>query len=105
VGLVATAWTLRYRSSGVAVAATSTGTLVFCDAWFNVVSSSGGAAVAAVAMAFVELPVAALSFVVAGREIRSWSGDRSARPGGPDPTEVEAGPGAAGERPEEHELG
>jgi hypothetical protein len=92
VGLVATAWTLRYRSSGVAVAATYTGTLVFCDAWFNVVSSSGGAAIAAVAMAFIELPVAALSFVVAGQEIRSWSGARSAPPGGPDPTEVDAGP-------------
>jgi hypothetical protein len=106
VGLVATAWTLRYRSSGVAVAATYTGTLVFCDAWFNVVSSSGGAAIAAVAMAFIELPVAALSFVVAGREIRSWAGARLAPAGGPDPTEVDAGPEPAeAGRSEGHEPG
>jgi hypothetical protein len=106
VGLVATAWTLRYRSSGVAVAATYTGTLVFCDAWFNVVSSSGDAAIAAVAMAFIELPVAALSFVVAGREIRSWSGVRSAPAGGTGPTEVDAGPEPAeAGRSEGHEPG
>ena len=106
VGLAATAWTLHHRSSGVAVAATYTGTLVFCDAWFNVVSSTGGAALAAVAMAFVELPVAALSFVVAGQEIRSWSGARSAAAGGPGPIEVDPGsePAEAG-RSEGHELG
>jgi hypothetical protein len=106
VGLVATAWTLRYRSSGVAVAATYTGTLVFCDAWFNVVSSTGGAAIAAVAMAFVELPVAALSFVVAGQEIRSWSGARSRPAGGPGPTQVDVRPAPteAG-RSEGHQLG
>jgi hypothetical protein len=83
----------------VAVAATYTGTLVFCDAWFNVVSSAGGAAIAGVAMAFVELPVAALSFVVAGQEIRSWSGTRSRPAGGPGPPEVDAG------RSQGHELG
>jgi hypothetical protein len=57
-------------------------------------------------MAFIELPVAALSFVVAGQEIRSWSGARSAAGGGTDPTEVDAGPEPAGARRSEgHELG
>jgi hypothetical protein len=71
-GLVTTGWCLYRARPAVAMAASFTGTLLFCDAWFNVVASTGKAQVAGVAMAFVELPLCALSFWVAWREVLSW---------------------------------
>ena len=70
-GMIATGWCLLRRSSALAIAATFTGTLLFADAWFNVVATTGSVQLAGIAMAFAELPLAALSLVVAYREIRS----------------------------------
>ncbi len=72
VGLAATGWCLYRRLASVAVAAAFTGTLLFCDAWFNVVATTGAVQLAGIAMAFVELPLAALSFAVARREVKRW---------------------------------
>jgi len=72
IGLAATGWCLYRRLPSVAVAAAFTGTLLFCDAWFNVVATTGAVQLAGIAMALVELPLAALSFVVARREVRGW---------------------------------
>jgi hypothetical protein len=47
--------------------ATIAGTLIVCDAWINIVPATGAAFYEAIAMAFVELPLAGLSFWVATR--------------------------------------
>lgn len=74
IGLVTTGWCLRHRSLALPVAAAFTGTLLFCDAWFNVVATTGTTQLAGIAMAFVELPLSALSFVVAHRQVAAWRG-------------------------------
>jgi len=84
-GLATTAWCVRRRLPGVAVAAAFTGTLLFSDAWINVAATTGRAQLAAVIMAGAELPLAALSLYVARSEVRAW-------PDGP----VEGAPGAPG---------
>lgn len=58
---------LHRRSVTVAVPATVTGALLICDAWINVIPSAAAARSQGIAMAFVEVPIAALSFWVAIR--------------------------------------
>jgi hypothetical protein len=70
LGIAATAWTLRRGSSRLAAAATVTGTLLCCDAWFNVTASAGTGQWNAIAMAGIELPFAAVSFLVALDSVR-----------------------------------
>jgi hypothetical protein len=67
VALASTGLALQRRSAMTAVPATVTGALLVCDAWINIVPATGAAFYEAVAMAFVELPLAALSFWVATR--------------------------------------
>ncbi len=69
IGLLATGWCLHRGSRGVVIAATFTGSLLFCDAWFNVVATTGAVQVAGALMALVELPLAALSFFVAAKSL------------------------------------
>jgi hypothetical protein len=61
-GLVATAWTAMSRSAWLAIAASSTATLLVIDAWFDVVTSPTGAELvaAAVLAVLVEVPLAGL---------------------------------------------
>ena len=73
LALAATALHLQRRSPGLAVAATITGSLLLSDAWFNIAASTGAAQLSAIGMGFVEVPLAALSFALAGMETRSWS--------------------------------
>ena len=65
--LAATGFALQRRSAMTAVPATITGALLVCDAWINIVPAHGAAFYEAIAMAFVELPLAGLSFWVATR--------------------------------------
>ncbi len=67
VALASTGFALQRHPASVAVPATITGTLLLCDAWINVVPLTGVAFYEAIAMAFAELPLAALSFWVAVR--------------------------------------
>ena len=67
VALATTGLALQRRSAMTAVPATITGALLVCDAWINIVPATGAAFYEAVAMAFVELPLAGLSFWVATR--------------------------------------
>ena len=67
VALAATGFALQRRSAMTAIPATITGTLLVCDAWINIVPTHGAAFYEAIAMAFVELPLAGLSFWVATR--------------------------------------
>jgi hypothetical protein len=73
LGMALTAWCLFRRSRYVAVTATITGTLLFSDAWFNFVTTIGKAHRAAFVMALVEVPISFYSFVIARREVSSWS--------------------------------
>jgi hypothetical protein len=72
VWIALTAWCLYRRSAYVAVTAMVTATLLFSDAWFNIVTTIGVAHRAADAMALVELPMAIYSLVIARREVWSW---------------------------------
>jgi hypothetical protein len=67
VALTATAIMVARRSPFAEVTATVTGTLLVCDAWFDVLTSRGFSdGVQAVVLAvFVELPIAALCFWMA----------------------------------------
>ena len=67
LALAATALAALRRSAFAEVAATITGTLLVCDAWFDVVTSHGSSAVmeAALEAVLVELPLAALCFWIA----------------------------------------
>jgi hypothetical protein len=58
---------LHRRSATAVVPATVTGTLLVCDAWINVISSNAAGRFEGIALAFVEVPIAALSFWVASR--------------------------------------
>ena len=62
VALLATAWTALRRSTWLAVAASSTATLLVVDAWFDVMTSAtrSDVVMAAVLAVLVELPLAAL---------------------------------------------
>ena len=67
VALVATAAALVRRSPYAEVAAAISGTLLVCDAWFDVLTSrtTGELVQASVEAALVELPLAALCFWMA----------------------------------------
>lgn len=67
IALASTAVTVARRSPYAEVTATVTGTLLCCDAWFDVLTSRGGSDVAqAIASALlIELPLAALCFWMA----------------------------------------
>lgn len=67
VALASTAITVARRSPYAEVNATITGTLLVCDAWFDVLTSRGIADVAqaAASAVLVELPLAALCFWMA----------------------------------------
>jgi hypothetical protein len=69
VALAATGFALQRRSAMTAVPATVAGTLLVCDAWINIIPVTGAAFYEAIAMAFVELPLAGLSFWVAARHL------------------------------------
>lgn len=90
LALAATGWCLRRHLPSVAVAGSLTGTLLFCDAWFNVVATTGRVQLAGAAMALVELPLAALSFGVAYGEVKRWP-EASARRGVPEETRGSGG--------------
>jgi hypothetical protein len=77
--LLAMAYTgraLHRRSATAVVPATVTGTLLLCDAWINVISSAAAARSEGIALAFVEIPVAALSFWVATRAMSFATAER-----------------------------
>ena len=80
IALAATGFALHRRSAFVVVPATVTGTLLVCDAWLNIVPSTGLAFYEGVAMGVIELPLAALGFWVAARK-SAWA----ARSSTPDP--------------------
>jgi hypothetical protein len=67
LALAATGFALHRRPALAAIPATITGTLLLCDAWMNVIPSTGPGLYAGIAMAFVELPLAAVSFWTAAR--------------------------------------
>jgi uncharacterized membrane protein (UPF0136 family) len=73
LALAATALALFRKPANAVIPATVTGTLLLCDAWLNIVPSTGLGFYEAIAMALVELPLAALSFWVAWRaSTGSW---------------------------------
>ena len=63
----ATGFALHRRLATAVVPAAITGTLLVCDAWINVVPANAVARPEAFAMAFVEIPLAGLSFWTAAR--------------------------------------
>jgi hypothetical protein len=67
VALAATAVEVARRSPRAELAATITGTLLCCDAWFDVLTSRGASDItqAATSAVLVELPLAALCFWIA----------------------------------------
>lgn len=85
VGMIATGLLLRQRSPLAAVTAAVTGTLLFSDAWFNVVTTVRFAHLSALCMALIEVPLAMYSFVVANREVTSWPTHRLRVLGGRQP--------------------
>ena len=70
VALAATGLALHRRSPVTVIPATVTGALLLCDAWINVIPTTGMARAEAVVLAFVEVPLAVLSFWVAARAAR-----------------------------------
>ena len=73
IGMALTGLCLLRRSPNLVGAATITGTLLMSDAWFNIITTVGNSHRAALVMAFVEVPAAVYSFVIARRETSSWS--------------------------------
>jgi hypothetical protein len=67
LALASTGFALWRRPAIAVVPATITGTLLVCDAWINVIPSTAAARSEGIALAFVELPLAAVSFWVAAR--------------------------------------
>lgn len=65
LALASTGLALQRRPAIAVIPATITGTLLLCDAWLNIIPSTGVALYEGIVMAFVELPLAALSFWVA----------------------------------------
>ena len=75
--LLAMAWTglaLSRRSVATVIPATITGTLLLSDAWINVVPTTGSARTFGILLAFLEVPIAAVSFWVAVRVTRRSAG-------------------------------
>jgi hypothetical protein len=67
LALAATGFALQRRPAIAVVPATITGTLLLCDAWLNIIPTTGVAFYEGIVMAFIELPLAAISFSVAAR--------------------------------------
>jgi len=65
LALAWTAFALQRRPRIAAIPATITCALLVCDAWLNIIPSVGWAFYSGIAMAFIELPLAALSLWVA----------------------------------------
>jgi hypothetical protein len=65
LALASTGFALQHRPAIAVIPATITGTLLLCDAWLNIIPTTGAARSEAIALAFLELPLAALSFWVA----------------------------------------
>jgi hypothetical protein len=67
IALASTAVLIARRSPFAEITATLTGTLLICDAWFDLLTSRGTSAIvqAGIEAAFVELPLAALCFWIA----------------------------------------
>ncbi len=88
VCLAATAWLASRRRQALVVALVVTGTLLVCDAWFDVMTARGSSdlATSLASAAFVELPSAILLFALARRLLRITVHVARARAGelGPD---------------------
>jgi hypothetical protein len=82
LALAATGLALHRRSASTVIPATVTGALLLCDAWFNIIPTTGMARAEAIVLAFVEVPLAALSFWVAARSSRSVAAAAPARAAG-----------------------
>jgi hypothetical protein len=67
LALAATAASVLLRARATAIAASVAGTMLVCDAWFDVITSHGGKAVglALVQAALAELPLAVVCFWIA----------------------------------------
>ena len=74
LGMALTGWCLWRRLPNLAVAAALTGTLMLCDAWYDVVTTAGRAEGTSVALACLEIPLAVLSFAVARTVVLGWPG-------------------------------
>jgi hypothetical protein len=70
LALAATGLALHRRSAITVIPATVTGALLLCDAWINIIPTTGMARAEAIVLAFVEVPLAAVSFWVAARSAR-----------------------------------
>jgi hypothetical protein len=70
LAMASTGFALHRRTAAAVVPATITGALLLCDAWINVIPSTAAARAEGIALAFVEVPLAALSFWVAARATR-----------------------------------
>lgn len=70
--MVVTAHLIRRSSPWLVVGATVICGLLCCDAWVNVMTSSGLDQALGIALAFIELPLAVYSLALAAREVRSW---------------------------------
>jgi len=79
LALAHTGSALHRRSAAVVVPATITGALLLCDAWINVIPTHAAARSEGIALAFVEVPMAALSFWVATRAMSYPAADRLRR--------------------------
>jgi len=74
LGMAFTGWCLWRRIPTLAVAAALTGTLMLCDAWYDVVTTGGPAERTSLALACLEIPLAVLSFAVARTVVLTWPG-------------------------------
>ena len=70
LALAGTGLALHRRTALTVIPASVTGTLLLCDAWINIIPTTGTARAEAIVLAFVEVPLAALSFWVAARAAR-----------------------------------
>jgi hypothetical protein len=85
LALAATGLALHRRSPVTVIPATVTGALLLCDAWINIIPTTGMARAEAIVLAFVEVPLAAVSFWVAARSARAFRAAAAvgAAPGAP----------------------
>jgi hypothetical protein len=69
LSLLITAFGALRRRDWLSVAATASGTLLLCDAWFDVLTASGGTdlGLALALAALVEVPLAGVCFLLAAR--------------------------------------